>query len=167
MEPHEDRPVRREPHRFQRWKYQMLWQPVRFTVCVSGQRSVLTRPGVPGLIAGTLQDAAAAHGCALVAYCIMPEHLHVLACVVEEGGDLVSFVETFKQTTGYSLSQEGARAPVWQRGFWDRHVRDSDDLAKAIQYILDNPVRRGLCARPEDWPYARFCGYPWEDSRRG
>ena len=171
MRPDSDPPSRRYPHRLERWKYQIPWQPVSFTLCVHRQRRVLTRAGIPSIVTKALQETARSNACGLIAYCIMPEHLHVLACVVTDGGDLISFTDEFKQTCGYALSRVGIRSPLWQRRLWDRHVRDSDDLANVVRYLLGNPVRRGLCARPEDWPHARFCGYPWESAspndRRG
>jgi len=47
----------------------------------------------------------------------------------------------------------------WQRGGgYDRNVWEPDTLRKMIEYIHDNPVRRGLVTRATDWPWssARF-----------
>jgi hypothetical protein len=47
----------------------------------------------------------------------------------------------------------------WQRGGYDRNVTDPATLRTMIDYIHQNPVRRGLVQRATDWPWpsARFC----------
>jgi hypothetical protein len=42
---------------------------------------------------------------------------------------------------------------VWQPGFYDHRLRDGEDLEHQARYLLFNPVRRGLAARPEDYPF--------------
>jgi len=117
-------------------------------------------------IPGLLDRNATANGCAVITYCILPDHLHVLACVAQPHGDVRAFFEGFK--CGAANLALGLGIPVlWQRNYWDRHTRDSDDLWERIRYILDNPVRRGLCERAEDWPYAELRGLPWEDGNGG
>lgn len=43
---------------------------------------------------------------------------------------------------------------VWQRRFWEHHIRDAADFAAHLRYCWFNPVKHGLVARPEDWPYS-------------
>ena len=45
-------------------------------------------------------------------------------------------------------------AGLWQRRFWERHVRDEDELAAGVRYCWINPVKHGLVERPEDWPWS-------------
>lgn len=42
-------------------------------------------------------------------------------------------------------------AAVWQRRFWEHHIRGPDDYAAHVRYCLWNPVKHGLVDRPEDW----------------
>ena len=114
---------RRHPYRLPAYRYRVLWQPVCFTVNVQGRRSVLLDGTRPDLIVCSLRTNAEASGCGLIAHCIMPDHVHVVACVSEEDGDLVGFIEGFKRDSGYALSRAGVANPVWQRSYWDRHVR--------------------------------------------
>ena len=42
----------------------------------------------------------------------------------------------------------------FQRDFFDTRLRDDAHFAEEYDYILGNPVRKGLCAAPADWPYS-------------
>jgi putative transposase len=45
---------------------------------------------------------------------------------------------------------------LWQRRFWEHHIRDEADFAAHCDYIHYNPVKHGLCEYPADWPYSTF-----------
>ncbi|MEA3402984.1 MAG: transposase [Armatimonadota bacterium] len=133
--------------------------PVFFTICTKRRRPFLAQRRVADVIVSALQQNAQIHGCAVIAYCIMPDHLHLVACVSRRGGDVLSMVEGFKKTTGGAL-QHVAGGTVWQRSFDDRHARRDDDVKAMIDYILKNPRRAGLCSPDQEWPYAAFSGFP-------
>ena len=97
----------------------------------------------------------------MIAATLMPDHIHVLACVSREGGDVLSFFEAFKRGSAINAPSLGVPR-LWQRDFWDRHTRNDHDLTRCVTYILWNPVEEGLCERPEDWPFTTFRGWPWE-----
>ena len=42
----------------------------------------------------------------------------------------------------------------FQRDFFDTRLRDGSHFAEKFNYILGNPVRKGLCAEPSEWPYS-------------
>ena len=43
---------------------------------------------------------------------------------------------------------------IWQRGFFDHLLRSAESYGQKWNYVRENPVRAGLVAQPEDWPYA-------------
>lgn len=45
---------------------------------------------------------------------------------------------------------------VWQKRFWEHHIRDEADYLAHIQYCWQNPVKHRLAERPEDWPYSSY-----------
>lgn len=47
-------------------------------------------------------------------------------------------------------------AGIWQRRFWEHHIRDDADYATHVQYCWANPVKHGLVRRAGDWPYSSF-----------
>ena len=153
-------PARGQPHRLDREQYRQQWRAVGFTLCATQGRSLVSLRGAPATIKNNLRAAARDNGCAVIAYCIMPNHLHLLACVVTEGGDLLDFMDHFKRRSGFELGRLGEPGPVWQRDFWDRHMRSDEHLDEAVAYIMDNPVRAGLCEHADDWRHSEFCGFP-------
>ncbi|MCT4685170.1 MAG: transposase [Roseicyclus sp.] len=43
---------------------------------------------------------------------------------------------------------------LWQRRFWEHHIRDEADYWAHVRYCWMNPVKHGFVARPEDWPWS-------------
>jgi putative transposase len=57
----------------------------------------------------------------------------------------------------------GSKLPVWQRGFTDHRVRDSNEFEMRRRYIHDNPVRAKLVELPGLYPYSS--AYRSEESK--
>lgn len=49
-----------------------------------------------------------------------------------------------------------AEAPIWQKRFWEHHIRDDADYAAHLNYCWVNPVKHGLVQDPGDWPFSSF-----------
>jgi len=77
---------------------------------------------------------------------LMPDHLHMLACFGPDFG-MKKTVANWKR---YAANRLGIR---WQRDFFDHRLRSDGSFDEKSAYILQNPVRAGLVARLEDWPY--------------
>jgi putative transposase len=50
----------------------------------------------------------------------------------------------------------GNEAPIWQKRFWEHHIRDEAGFAAAVRYCWVNPVKHGLVAHPGEWPFSSF-----------
>jgi len=46
--------------------------------------------------------------------------------------------------------------PLWQKNFYDHIVRKEESILKIAEYILNNPVRKGMALRWESYPYSRM-----------
>ena len=53
----------------------------------------------------------------------------------------------------------GAPQHFWQKRYYDFNIRDYAQFVEKLRYIHRNPVKRGLCDRPEDWPWSSFRHY--------
>jgi REP-associated tyrosine transposase len=96
------------------------------------------------------QDARRS-GFAILAYCLMPDHAHLLLEGTTRKADLRRFVKRAKQRTGQMCRRVIGR-PLWQEGYYDRVLRTEDDSIAVARYILENPVRAGLVRSPADYP---------------
>ena len=89
---------------------------------------------------------------AILAYCFMPDHVHLLVEGLSETSDLKRFAKMAKQRSGasHALSVGG---PLWQEGYWETMLREADDSRTIARYIMENPVRAGLVASPLQYPF--------------
>ena len=97
----------------------------------------------------TLQHYRRAGNYKLHAFVVMPDHIHLL--LSPTGLALERVMGLIKGGFSHRL---GSKLPVWQRGFTDRGVRDSNEFEMRRQYIHENPVRAGLVEVPTSYPYS-------------
>jgi len=108
-------------------------------------------------VASTVQDCLLygdGSDYALAAWCIMPTHVHVL---VEPLGEatLPAIVQRWKSYTAHAVNKAlGRKGALWQREYFDRFMRSSQQLAWTIAYIENNPVAAGLTTTPEEWLFS-------------
>jgi REP element-mobilizing transposase RayT len=92
----------------------------------------------------------------LLAWCVMPNHVHVLVHVWN--WPLWKMVQSWKhfvQTQAKRLFAERRRPALqWQREYWDTFMRDEAQEKTAVRYIENNPVKAKLCRVPEEWPFS-------------
>jgi len=102
----------------------------------------------------------------LMAWCIMPNHVHVLIKPLQA---LSGIVQSWKSFTGrwamtrnaeLELGVPRGQKSFWMRDYWDRFIRDEKHRNRVVTYIHENPVKAGLCRRSTEWPWssARFRG---------
>jgi putative transposase len=100
----------------------------------------------------TLSEVAGIYTLDVLCYCFMPTHSHMLL-KGEETSDLREFVRIYKQKTSYRYKKMFGK-PLWQRGYYDRVLRKSEESFGVSAYVLQNPVRKGLVSDPRDYPYS-------------
>jgi REP element-mobilizing transposase RayT len=76
----------------------------------------------------------------------MPDHLHMIVSFPNTHG-MQEIVRNWKHWTSDSLNIQ------WQRGFFDHRIRNISEYEEKAAYIRLNPVRKGLVAAAQDWPY--------------
>lgn len=96
---------RRHPHRLDAEKYRIPGQTVLITACTSERRPILL--DARGVIIAALDPAADTHGCGIIAWCLMPEYIHILVRVAPDGGDILRFIHGFKTWTGRMMREAG------------------------------------------------------------
>jgi putative transposase len=96
---------------------------------------------------------AGALGFSVLAYCFMPDDVHLLVEGDTPTADARRFTTALKQHTGFWFARERGER-LWQRYGYERVLRDSDDSLAVARYILENPVRAGLARAPSDYPFS-------------
>jgi putative transposase len=89
---------------------------------------------------------------ALLAYCFMPDHVHLLVEARSDDSNGLRFIRSAKQYSGFHYRRAfGVR--LWQRYGFERVLRNNEDSLRVARYILENPVRAGLVRKVEDYPF--------------
>ena len=96
--------------------------------------------------------ASRKHGFAVIAYVLMPDHVHVLVEGLRDDSDFLKWLHLFRQLAGY-WEKRRSGAVLWQEGYWDYTLRDDDSVRGVASYIAWNPVEAGLASSPELYPY--------------
>ncbi|MGP8095255.1 MAG: REP-associated tyrosine transposase [Candidatus Sulfotelmatobacter sp.] len=85
-------------------------------------------------------------------FVIMPDHIHVILTPLPSLEKAVQFI---KGGFSYRAKKElGSNMEVWQKGFSDHRIRDTEDYLRHVFYIRENPVRKHLSERAEEFPYS-------------
>ena len=89
----------------------------------------------------------------LIAWAIMPNHVHVIAELLE-GNALSAVVHSWKSWTAQRANEVlGRSGAFWFREYWDRFIRDGSHREATIRYVENNPVTARLVDRAEQWPW--------------
>lgn len=89
----------------------------------------------------------------LLAWVLMPDHWHGLVTLGHED-DLNSLMGRFKAVAARSVEQRfRVNGCLWSRGFYDRALRDDDNLRRAARYLIANPLRAGLADSVGKYPF--------------
>jgi len=105
------------------------------------------------LLIDVLRSSIRARRFTLHDFVIMPDHIHLLLTPAPDV-TLEKAVQFIKGGFSFRLKREnGYTGEVWQRGFSDHRVYDGDSLANHRLYIAENPVKAGLAATPDQYPW--------------
>ena len=135
---------------------------------------LLRKPAIAQMVQTSLLTFDS-HRYRLLAWVVMPNHVHVLFEPMSQW-TVAKIVASWKKFTarkicddlarerqsligavahpGTPISRLASSSPVWHREYWDRFIRDKTHLAQVIEYIHLNPVKAGLVVTPERWPWS-------------
>ena len=123
------------------------------TITTANRRSIFIARNIVDDYLAILQRESDACGFDVLAYCFMPDHLHLLVAGKHENSELISFIRKYKQLTGFAFKQKTG-SPLWQKSYYDHVLRKNEDISDSVKYILANPVRKNIAERPRDYPYS-------------
>ena len=145
------------------------------------QLPLLNRDRTRHYIIQATGNARERHNFAILAYVIMPEHVHFIIFPLLPVYDVALFLKAIKQSVARKAKkflcdhnrawlekltvQRGNRNVFrfWQTGpGYDRNIHSKEEFFDKIIYIHNNPVRRGLVSTPEEWKWSSASWYSGE-----
>jgi putative transposase len=116
--------------------------------------NVLQSERMATLMLDVLSEQRAKEPFKLHEYVVMPDHFHLIITPayehsIEKCGQFIK--GNFSIRAGRELQ---FKREIWQESFRHHRIMDNGDYRGHRLYIWNNPVKRGLVARPEDWPYS-------------
>ncbi|QDU97654.1 REP-associated tyrosine transposase [Lignipirellula cremea] len=157
-----------------------------FTFSTYRRMRLLTNDGWRETLARCIDEANEAHRIQLAAFVFMPEHVHLLALPLDQDPNLGAYLARIKQPCSKEiksillarrsrlLDQLTVRERpgkhcfrFWQEGAgYDRNILTKEALMGSIEYIHENPVRRGLCRKAVAWKWSSARYYLNEPSKQ-
>jgi putative transposase len=113
---------------------------------------VFTTADVVNLARSQILRSSTEQQFAVIAYCFMCDHLHLLVEGKTDTSDCRRFIARAKQYSAYQHSRQ-FHERLWQRYTFERVLREQESSATVTRYILENPIRAGLVERVEDYPF--------------
>ena len=104
------------------------------------------------------------------AWVVLPDHMHCIWTLPPNDADYENRWRVIKARFSRAMPHTPRRASharrrehgLWQRRYWEHHIRDRDDLINHVAYCWNNPVKHGLVDEPCEWPYSS-----WHRDHRG
>src|ERR1700739_47297 len=118
------------------------------TICCAHRLPHLNDPAVASAILKTLLYFASTKAFAIHAYCLMPDHIHILAEGTHSDSDALGFVRSFKQQTAFHFKKKTAQI-LWEFSHYDHILRARDNFVEVSRYIWWNPVCKKLSRAPD------------------
>ncbi len=134
-----------------------------FTAALADRRSDLLVRGVE-----TLREAVrltrSERPFRIDAWVVLPDHMHCVWTLPLGDADFSTRWSIIKARFSRAMPPSPRRAShvarrehgLWQRRYWEHHVRDEDDYRAHVRYCWFNPVKHGLVEDPGDWPYSSY-----------
>ncbi len=122
------------------------------TVCTKDRQPIFRKKPYAKTIIETFQTEVYHQNTLTYAYCLMPDHLHLLVSPKES--NLIDFIRRWKSFTANRLNNSGYQGPCWQRSFYDHALRKDEDIRTTAEYIVHNPVRKQITKQWREYPYS-------------
>ena len=126
------------------------------TFCCYHRRRLFTQDASQRIFESALERVRRSSRLQVYGYVVMPEHVHLLLSEPEKD-TLADALKSLKQ--GVSRRLIGDAEHFWQKRYYDFNIRSYAQFVEKLRYVHRNPVKRGLCERPEDWEWSSFRHY--------
>ena len=149
-------------------RFQHSGQSHFVTFCCYHRRPLLGTDEIRRIFESALERVRRSYRLCVYGYVIMPEHVHLLLSEPQQG-TLADALKSLKQGISRrwigklplkpKAGLSGPPGHFWQKRYYDFNIRNYAQFVEKLRYVHRNPVKRGLCDRPEEWPWSSFRHY--------
>lgn len=149
-------------------RFQHSGQSHFVTFCCYHRRPLLATDESRRIFESALERVRRRYRLYVYGYVVMPEHVHLLLSEPQQD-TLADALKSLKQGVARrwmgngpvkaKVGLSGSPQHFWQKRYYDFNIRNYSQFVEKLRYIHRNPVKRGLCDRPEDWPWSSFLHY--------
>jgi len=125
------------------------------TILTKDHTACFKEAEVIGSLIDMLIETARSERFDVLAYCFMPDHLHLLVIGKDDKSNLKKFINLFKQKSGYWF-KKNYNMNLWHISYYDHILRKEESIENVASYILENPVRKGLVSDFREYPFSRL-----------
>ncbi|WP_368565141.1 transposase [Pseudoxanthomonas sp. UTMC 1351] len=94
----------------------------------------------------------------VIAAAVLPDHLHAVIRMDDGTANYPRLWQDIKKGFTRRTSEPGSPS-AWQSRYWERTVRDEEELQALVDYVHINPLKHGLVEAVAEWPYSTFHRY--------
>jgi putative transposase len=131
------------------------------TFCTYERRRLFLESDAVVAVRTQIQRAASDQRFALIAYCYMPDHVHMLVEGQTDDSDCRQFISRAKQYSGFHYKAAFGQR-LWQRYGYERTLRSDEASISVARYILENPIRARLVQGIDEYPFSGSSVYSIE-----
>ena len=122
------------------------------TMCTNQRARYFVEGQHVALVSEQFRRASREQAFAVIAYCFMPDHVHLLVAGERDDADLKRCTKDAKQYSGFYFRQLTGLV-LWQRYGYERVLRNEEATPAVARYTIANPVRAGIVQSPADYPF--------------
>ena len=143
-----------------------------FTVVTYRRQAILCDAPIREALRNAIATTRAKRPFTIDAWVLLPDHLHTIWTLPPGDADFATRWAVIKRQVSVTCAnnyrrgdwigpskQKHRESTLWQRGYWERQIRDEKDFERHMDYIHFNPVKHGLCKQVSEWPYSTFHRY--------
>jgi putative transposase len=123
------------------------------TVRTKDHRTFFKEEEVVKDVVNILNETSISEKFKVLAYCFMPDHLHLLVIGQDDRSNAKKFVSLFKQKNGYWF-KKNYNKNLWHISYYDHILRKEESIEGIASYILENPVRKGFVSDYREYPFS-------------
>ena len=140
-----------------------------FTVVAYRRQPILCNEAIRNALRDAIETVRTSRSFVIDAWVLLPDHLHCVWTLPDGDADFSTRWMKIKRAVSLACREiyhrpdlvstskfKHRESTIWQRRFWEHHIRNENDFARHVDYIHFNPVKHGHAQNAIDWPYSTF-----------